>query len=274
MRCTARSPTTSFRCCATPTSTWDEERQLDWAVRYWERAREAALPVAADFGDFWRDFEWMGVQRQLKVLGIFARLRIATASRLPRRHAARDALPARAPARATARSVRCSRCSTSSKASAPGSGTPSDGHHDRSARRRSACDGDDPRRRARRAHAAAVRCDAEAAAAGRRQAADRLADRALAPRASPTSSSTSRTSRRVDRARSATARARRATIRWSLEPEPLEDGRRHRHRDRAARARRDAGRQRRHLHRRTTTRRCCRAWRRCGPRRNRRTRTS
>jgi len=53
---------------------WDEERQIDWAVRYWERARAAGLPVHADFGDFWRDFEWMGVQRQLKVLGIFARL--------------------------------------------------------------------------------------------------------------------------------------------------------------------------------------------------------
>lgn len=55
---------------------WDEERQLDWAVRYWERARVAKLPVDADFGTFWRDFEWMGVQRQLKVLGIFARLSI------------------------------------------------------------------------------------------------------------------------------------------------------------------------------------------------------
>jgi aminoglycoside/choline kinase family phosphotransferase len=53
---------------------WDEERQIDWAVRYWERARKAGLPVAADFADLWRDFEWMGVQRQLKVLGIFARL--------------------------------------------------------------------------------------------------------------------------------------------------------------------------------------------------------
>jgi aminoglycoside/choline kinase family phosphotransferase len=53
---------------------WDEERQLDWSIRYWERARAAALPVAPDFADFWRDFEWMGVQRQLKVLGIFARL--------------------------------------------------------------------------------------------------------------------------------------------------------------------------------------------------------
>jgi len=32
------------------------------------------LPVRRDFAEFWRDFEWMGVQRQLKVLGIFARL--------------------------------------------------------------------------------------------------------------------------------------------------------------------------------------------------------
>jgi N-acetylmuramate 1-kinase len=53
---------------------WDEERQIDWAVRYWERARRAGLPVGGDFSAFWRDFEWMGVQRQLKVLGIFARL--------------------------------------------------------------------------------------------------------------------------------------------------------------------------------------------------------
>jgi hypothetical protein len=53
---------------------WPEEQVLDWAVRYWERARAAGLPVRADFAEFYRDFEWMGVQRQLKVLGIFARL--------------------------------------------------------------------------------------------------------------------------------------------------------------------------------------------------------
>jgi aminoglycoside/choline kinase family phosphotransferase len=53
---------------------WDEERVIDWAIRYWERARRAGLPVAADFGSFWRDFEWMGLQRHLKVLGIFARI--------------------------------------------------------------------------------------------------------------------------------------------------------------------------------------------------------
>lgn len=53
---------------------WDEEQVLDWLVRYWEKARAAGLPVRADFGDFYRDFEWMGVQRHIKVLGIFARL--------------------------------------------------------------------------------------------------------------------------------------------------------------------------------------------------------
>ena len=53
---------------------WEEERVIDWTIRYWERARRAGLPVAADFGSFWRDFEWMGLQRHLKVLGIFARI--------------------------------------------------------------------------------------------------------------------------------------------------------------------------------------------------------
>jgi aminoglycoside/choline kinase family phosphotransferase len=53
---------------------WDEERIIDWCVRYWEKARKAGLPVAADFSEFYRDFEWMGLQRHLKVAGIFARL--------------------------------------------------------------------------------------------------------------------------------------------------------------------------------------------------------
>lgn len=53
---------------------WDEDIQLDWAVRHWEASRRAGLPVAADFGSYWHDFEWMGLQRHLKVLGIFARL--------------------------------------------------------------------------------------------------------------------------------------------------------------------------------------------------------
>jgi aminoglycoside/choline kinase family phosphotransferase len=53
---------------------WPEERALDWMVRYWERAKRAALPVGSDFGTFYRDLEWMGLQRHLKVLGIFARI--------------------------------------------------------------------------------------------------------------------------------------------------------------------------------------------------------
>jgi aminoglycoside/choline kinase family phosphotransferase len=53
---------------------WAEERTLDWLARYWEKAKKAGLPVRADFGEFFRDYEWMGVQRHVKVLGIFARL--------------------------------------------------------------------------------------------------------------------------------------------------------------------------------------------------------
>jgi hypothetical protein len=52
----------------------EEDAVLDGAARYWEKARKAGLPVRADFGEFYRDFEWMGAQRQLKVVGIFARL--------------------------------------------------------------------------------------------------------------------------------------------------------------------------------------------------------
>ena len=54
---------------------WDEEREIDWAARYWDEARRAALPVHEDFGEFWRALEWMGAQRHLKVLGIFCRLK-------------------------------------------------------------------------------------------------------------------------------------------------------------------------------------------------------
>ncbi|HSW17879.1 MAG TPA: phosphotransferase [Ramlibacter sp.] len=53
---------------------WDEEFVLDITVRYWQKALKAGLPVGADFGEFWRAVEWMGLQRHLKVAGIFARL--------------------------------------------------------------------------------------------------------------------------------------------------------------------------------------------------------
>ncbi|MBU6459275.1 MAG: phosphotransferase [Proteobacteria bacterium] len=53
---------------------WDEEQILDWTIRYWEKARRQRIAVPDDFSVFYRDFEWMGMQRHLKVLGIFSRL--------------------------------------------------------------------------------------------------------------------------------------------------------------------------------------------------------
>jgi aminoglycoside/choline kinase family phosphotransferase len=53
---------------------WEEDFTLDLLARYWEMAKKLGLPVRADFADFHRDYEWMGVQRHIKVLGIFARL--------------------------------------------------------------------------------------------------------------------------------------------------------------------------------------------------------
>lgn len=54
---------------------WDEAFVLDLVIYYWEKARAAGLAVEEDFGEFYRSFEWQGLQRHLKVLGIFARLK-------------------------------------------------------------------------------------------------------------------------------------------------------------------------------------------------------
>lgn len=58
---------------------WDEEREIDWAVRWWQQARTTPMlaghTFADDFGECWRALEWMGLQRHLKVLGIFCRLK-------------------------------------------------------------------------------------------------------------------------------------------------------------------------------------------------------
>lgn len=54
---------------------WPEEQEIDWAVRYWQAARKSGLPVPADFGELWQSLEWIGLQRHLKVLGIFCRLK-------------------------------------------------------------------------------------------------------------------------------------------------------------------------------------------------------
>jgi N-acetylmuramate 1-kinase len=55
---------------------WREPEVIDWAINYWEKAKKAGLPVSDQFGEFYKDFEWMGLQRHIKVLGIFARLAI------------------------------------------------------------------------------------------------------------------------------------------------------------------------------------------------------
>jgi len=58
--------------------TWEEDFVLDVTIRYWEKARKAGLldfeNWHQDFGAFYRAVEWMGLQRHLKVAGIFARL--------------------------------------------------------------------------------------------------------------------------------------------------------------------------------------------------------
>jgi N-acetylmuramate 1-kinase len=53
---------------------WPEDAQIELAIAYWKQAQAAGIAVPEDFGELWRDFEWMGLQRHLKVLGIFARL--------------------------------------------------------------------------------------------------------------------------------------------------------------------------------------------------------
>ena len=54
---------------------WDEAQELDWAIRYWEQARKAGIDWDEDFGQVWRRIEWTALQRHLKVLGIFCRLK-------------------------------------------------------------------------------------------------------------------------------------------------------------------------------------------------------
>ncbi len=152
----------------TPTSAGTRSA-LDWVVRYWEKARKARLPVDADFGAFYRDFEWMGVQRQIKVLGIFARLF--------HRDGKSGYLQDMPLVMAYLRKA-CERYSDlhpllrlldELDRAAAGRGI----HVLAAGPVRHACN--DPGRGPRRAHAAADRPHAQGAAAGRRQAADRMA---------------------------------------------------------------------------------------------------
>jgi aminoglycoside/choline kinase family phosphotransferase len=53
---------------------WPETRVLGWLERYWQQAGELGIAVQADFQEFLRASDLMGVQRHLKVIGIFARI--------------------------------------------------------------------------------------------------------------------------------------------------------------------------------------------------------
>ncbi|PCM48321.1 aminoglycoside phosphotransferase [Pseudomonas fluorescens] len=53
---------------------WPEERVRGWLESYWQQASALDIPVQADFEDFLRASDLMGVQRHLKVIGIFARI--------------------------------------------------------------------------------------------------------------------------------------------------------------------------------------------------------
>ncbi|WP_158228913.1 aminoglycoside phosphotransferase family protein [Chitinimonas sp. BJB300] len=53
---------------------WPESLRLELAIRFWESARLAALPVSPAFDAFYAEFEIMGVFRQIRTLGTFARL--------------------------------------------------------------------------------------------------------------------------------------------------------------------------------------------------------
>jgi len=53
---------------------WPEERVRGWLENYWQQAAALNIPVQPDFEDFLRASDLMGVQRHLKVIGIFARI--------------------------------------------------------------------------------------------------------------------------------------------------------------------------------------------------------
>ncbi|MBV7527841.1 MULTISPECIES: aminoglycoside phosphotransferase family protein [Pseudomonas] len=53
---------------------WPDERVHGWLESYWQQAGALGIPVQPDFEDFLRASDLMGVQRHLKVIGIFARI--------------------------------------------------------------------------------------------------------------------------------------------------------------------------------------------------------
>ena len=81
---------------------WPEERVRGWLESYWQQAAALNIPVQPDFEDFLRASDLMGVQRHLKVIGIFARIchrdgKPRYLGDVPRFCAYRDAVIARRP---------------------------------------------------------------------------------------------------------------------------------------------------------------------------------
>ncbi len=70
----------------------DEGEELDLAIRWWDGARRAGLPVDADFGECWRALEWMSLQRQLMLLGRACRDRHEQGGEADEAHAAELAM--------------------------------------------------------------------------------------------------------------------------------------------------------------------------------------
>ena len=160
----ARSPMTSPPCSRTPTSPGTRNACWTGASATGNCASKAGLPVNADFDEFYRDFEWMGVQRHIKVLGhLRPPLSPRRQGRLPQGHAAGDDLPAQGLRTLHRADAVCCGCWTSWKTGRRRRGTVFESH--------------DPRRRTRRTHASAHRQRSQALAASGRQAADRVAHR-------------------------------------------------------------------------------------------------
>lgn len=55
---------------------WPEEQVVSWALEHHARTVEAGLLQGVDASLFLRWFDWMGIQRHLKAIGIFARLKL------------------------------------------------------------------------------------------------------------------------------------------------------------------------------------------------------
>lgn len=53
---------------------WPEDCVQRWLLQYWDSARAAGIPVQDSFADFQHASDLMGLQRHLKVIGIFARI--------------------------------------------------------------------------------------------------------------------------------------------------------------------------------------------------------